>query len=79
MIMDEHGIDWWQVIVIATIVVVSISYVALKDSSFGNRCKQGFPEATYIQHEQCIKHLSEGGELFELEQQFNKEKTTSGK
>ena len=67
-----HGIDWWQVAGIAMVVIISISYLTLKESSFGYRCKKGFPEATYIQHEQCVDHLSNGGMLKDLEAEFSK-------
>ena len=43
---------------------------AYDNISRDKRCAKAFPDITYAQHEQCMKHLDAGGELIELEEEF---------
>jgi len=63
--------DIWDFItdyfVLFVFVLILLGYYGWESSDRHTRCEKAFPDSTYVEHERCVKHLKDGGELWELE------------
>lgn len=55
-------------IVLVIFIIVILAAWSYGEYSYDKRCAKAFPDISYAQHEQCIKHLRDGGTLIELEE-----------